>query len=473
MEIPVDRSRAYAIRPTMRSRNTRMSYHAKSACCVLEQNDGNPRGSVKGVCNTPLHAVTQYTDFVFGVQSRSLRAKRRDEMDGKKLRILMLNYEFPPLGGGGGIAAYKLAKGLVEMGHRVDCVTTRFDGLKAYEVVEGIGVYRVDVVGRRELPTATMSSLLSYPFLAYPTCLSLFEKNDYDVIHSHFAVPTGPLGVWLSERFQKPHILSLHGGDLYDPSKKTSPHETWYFRAAVRWVLERASALVAQSSNTKAHAAIYYGQTRPIHVIPLPYQPIPFERVSREALQMSREKKYVIGIGRLVKRKAFEDFVRVVARLPEDVVGLIVGEGPEKEPLQRLAKEQGVSERIRLLGFVSQEQKFQYLAQSDVFLLTSLHEGFGIVLQEAMQVGLPLVATNHGGQVDVIEEGKNGYLVGVGDVESMAERIRMLLAQPEVSDVIREYNQKDIQTYDAIKIAERYEGIFLQALSAKQGGGRR
>jgi len=107
-----------------------------------------------------------------------------------------------------------------------------------------------------------------------------------------------------------------------------------------------------------------------------------------------------------------------------------------------------------------------------VFLLTSLHEGFGIVLQEAMQVGLPLVATNHGGQVDVIEEGKNGYLVGVGDIESMAERIRMLLAQSGLSDAIRKYNQEDIQTYDAMKIAERYQEIFLSALSAKQGGER-
>jgi L-malate glycosyltransferase len=372
------------------------------------------------------------------------------------MRILMLNYEFPPVGGGGGVASYKLAKGFVQLGHQVDYLTSHYQNLKKLEVVDSVNVYRVFAPGRKDRATASFISMFCYDFFAILKGIRLCQKNNYDFINTQFAIPTGPVGLFLSKIFKIKSILSLHGGDIYDPSKKSSPHRHWYWRIIVRFILNNSDILVCQSSNTEKNTIKYFQPKKKIHIIPLPYEKFKFKKVSREKLGMSKNNFYLISVGRLVERKGYKYLIRALSLLPKKIHLNLIGDGPLENQLKNLAKKLKVEERVNFLGFIPEEKKFQYLANSDLYILSSLHEGFGIVLQEAMQVGLPIVATNNGGQVDLIKDGVNGSMVKPRNPFALKEKIFLFYKNDKLRKIVSKNNLSIINKFSLKKIANDY-----------------
>jgi len=376
------------------------------------------------------------------------------------MKILILNYEFPPVGGGGGIASYKLAKGFVKLGHQVDYLTSHYQNLKKSEVIDGINVYRVFAPIRKDRATATFLSMLCYDIFALLKGIQLCRQKKYDFINTQFAVPTGPIGLILSKIFKIKNILSLHGGDIYDPSKKSSPHLHWHWRIIVRFILNNSDILVCQSSNTKKNTIKYFKPKKEIYIIPLPYEKFKFKKVGREKLGMNKENFYLVSVGRLVERKGYKYLIKSLSFLPKKIHLNLIGDGPLEKQLKNLAKKLKVENRINFLGFISEEKKFQYLSNSDLYVLSSIHEGFGIVLQEAMQVGLPIVATNNGGQVDIIKENTNGLMLKPRNSAELAKKIHIFFKNGKLRKKISKNNLRVINNFSLGKIAKNYLNLI-------------
>jgi len=379
-----------------------------------------------------------------------------------KLKVLIINYEFPPLGGGGGVAAYDLAIEWEKHG-QVDVLTSNFSGLKSYENVNGINVYRSRIFFRSSRDAATFISMLSFLITGFIKGFQLCRKNRYDVINTHFAVPSGPLGYVMGKLFRIPNVLSLHGGDIYDPSKKMSPHKSVIFSRVVKFILNRADRIVAQSSNTRDNTIRYYNPDKDVEIIPLAFHPPLLSRSSREKLNLEKDSFYFITIGRLIKRKSIDTMIRALAGINNKKIKLlIVGDGPEMEFLANLTESLNLTERIKFPGYIADDDKYSYLKNADAFILTSLHEGFGIVFMEAMFIGLPIVCTNHGGQVDFLVNNENALLIDVGDVESCSKSMMRVYKDDKLYKLMSKNNKIKVKDFYAENVAGEYLKIFYE-----------
>ena len=153
--------------------------------------------------------------------------------------------------------------------HEVTALTSRAGTLSAESDDSGVRVVRVPVLFRRALDTANFPSMLAYLPAAAWRSRGLGRERAFDVVNTHFVVPTGPVGQWIADRYRIPNVLSVHGGDLYDPSKKMSPHRHGWLRGPIQRLLRRADIVVAQSKNTRDNVREIYGVERDVGLIPL------------------------------------------------------------------------------------------------------------------------------------------------------------------------------------------------------------
>lgn len=387
------------------------------------------------------------------------------------MRILFCNYEYPPLGGGGGVANALIAEELAAR-HEVTVLTSQSLGLPADSMVNGVHVLRLPLGIRRREATANLASMFAYMVQGRRAGCRLSHAK-FDLINTHFVLPTGPVGDALARISGCPNVLSLHGGDLYDPSKWISPHRHTLLRLYVSHLLRRADHLVAQSANTIANVHRFYDRELAVTRIPLGIRPPPTGVATRAAYGFADDNLLLITVGRLIARKAINQLLELLAQLPSATQLLILGRGPRELELRRHAAECGVQAQVRFLGFVREDEKFRLLRMADLFVSTSQHEGFGLAFLEAMVCGLPVVCYDHGGQTDFLQHGATGGVVPLNDRAAFVRAVADLLGNAEARRRMGANNRKQGERYYIEHCVREYERLFEHVLEAHRCSGLR
>jgi len=226
--------------------------------------------------------------------------------------------------------------------------------------------------------------------------------------------------------------------------------------------------VIAISSDTRNRARRYYGIERPIRVIPYGFR-APRKGEGDGEPPIGDDTFRLIAVGRLVARKGFDHLLRALPDLPSHVRLEVVGDGPLAAPLRDLSRELGVEDRVSWPGYLGRGEILRRLARSDCFVLSSLHEGLGIAVQEAMFSGLPIVATDNGGQTDLVEHGGNGLLVPVADPGAIASAVRELLDDAPRREKMGEVGRAKIAELSLQSNAEEVLGVCRQAMASGTG----
>lgn len=376
--------------------------------------------------------------------------------------VLIVTYEYPPLGGGGGVIIRDLAEELAQRIH-VTILTSGRPGLPPDECRGNLRIVRVPVLLRTANAVASLPSLLSFFPSSLWTGLRLMREEHFDLVHSSFAVPSGPSGLLLARRAGVPHVLTIHGGDIYDPTKTLSPHRTPLLKQTVRTILHRSTRVVANSVDTERRTREIYG-LQDLDRIPLAVRPLSVPPANRTDVGIADGQVALITIGRLVERKGLAQLIDALAEAADPSMKLIVlGEGPKREEWEAHARARGVADRIRWEGFVSDERKWGLLQAADLYVSTALHEGFGIGFVEGMVSGLPVVSYDCGGHTDFLTS-EFSRLVPVNDVAGFARELRSLCADGDLRARMGQAARTAAAEFGIEHYTQRYVNLYNACL---------
>lgn len=368
-----------------------------------------------------------------------------------------------PTFGGSGVLATELGKALAEKGHNIHFIT--------YQQPVRLGGFHANIFYHEvAVPTYPLFDYPPYETALASTMVDVILNNDVELLHVHYAIPHASAAymarqILAKEGINIPVITTLHGTDitLVGRDKTYSP--------VVTFSMNESAALTAVSKNLRDETYSNFKIEKEIEVI---YNFVDAKRFNKKAVTPFRQiiapnnEKILLHASNFRKVKRVDDVVHVFEKVNKVIPSklLFVGDGPERSHVEGLCRKTEAHNDIRFLG--RQEQMEDILAISDLFLLPSEYESFGLVALEAMAAEVPVISTNAGGLPEINIHGVTGYLSNVGDVEDMSNNIIKILSDEEAFRAMKKAALQQAVKFDIDNIVPEYEALYRKVLAEKE-----
>ncbi|WP_221565170.1 N-acetyl-alpha-D-glucosaminyl L-malate synthase BshA [Alkalihalobacillus sp. TS-13] len=376
----------------------------------------------------------------------------------KKLKIGITCY---PTIGGSGVVATELGKMLAKEGHDIHFITSSIP-FRLEKFYHNIHFHEVEV---------NQYSVFRYP--PYDLTLAskmaeIAERENLDLLHVHYAVPHA-ICAYLAKQMVGENlkiVTTLHGTDItvlgYDPS----------LSELIRFGIEKSDSVTAVSKSLIEQTKVLFGTEKEIDCVYNFIDEEIYQRKHNPELRskygIEQDEKVLIHVSNFRSVKRVPDVVRTFHKVRQKHPAklLLIGDGPELTVACRLSKELGLQEDVLILG--KQENIAELFSISDVKLLLSEKESFGLVLLEAMACGVPVIGTNIGGIPEVIDEGRTGYICEVGNIEQIAARTLEILQDEELHREMSLNAVEHVQNHFHSKmILNDYLEVYAKTLGLK------
>lgn len=369
------------------------------------------------------------------------------------MRIVCVNYEYPPLGGGAGNATANIAREMAGLGHKVMVLTSAFKGLPKVEERDGYVLRRIPTLRAHEdhCRPFEMAAFMLSSCLAVPRAARAFKA---DAVIAFFGLPCGPAAWLAKKRLGVPYVVSLRGGDVpgFQPYDLKNHHR---LTAPLIHFLWRGAAHVVANSNGLRDLALSTSAGIPVSVIPNGVDAALFSPPKTRPGGPVR----FLFVGRVVRQKGLDVLFDALAGLEASLAWSldVVGDGPARVELAARANRLGLTEKIRFLGWRGRAEMPALFREADLFVFPSRDEGMPNAVLEAMASGLPVVATRISGNEEIVRHGETGLLVPSEDAAALGEALTRLVGRAEERAAMGHGARRLAETeYSWASVARRY-----------------
>ncbi len=367
-----------------------------------------------------------------------------------------------PTFGGSGVVATELGIALADRGHEVHFVTYR-QPVRLELLNNNIFFHEVHV------PEYPLFHYQPYELALSSKLVDTIKLYDIDLLHVHYAIPHAYAGYMAKKMLEEenihvPMVTTLHGTDITLVGKHP------FYKPAVSFSINQSDMVTSVSASLKQQTLEIFDIKDEIEVIPnfideRKYN-VSFTDCQRSNMAKENE-RIVTHISNFRKVKRIPDVIRVFNKIQKEVPSklIMVGEGPEKEGAERLCEELGLHDNVIFLGNSNEIDKI--LCFSDLFLLPSETESFGLAALEAMINKVPVISSNTGGIPEVNIQGVTGYLSGIGEIDEMATNAISILKH---DDTLSEFKQNaflEAKKFDILNVLPLYEEVYTKALKQR------